>query len=268
VWGNRALDLDDVELVQMLLKEERTTLNCTYGLHYAAMYCDPKIMVDLLKLEIAGDLGDMWLAHLSRYWFCHCTFFPGSLLFKQNSLHLLCGFGFDADTNMRNERGFTVLHVAALRREPQMIGALLARGANLQDVTPDGRTALQICRRLGKKTEAQDVDDEYQKDHLCIGILEQAEQAERNTWTFSKPTADVFSVPLWQEKELQESLSYLENRGKLVEKPSVAYPIPLPYKSWSTHFSSQFANLNVPNSVQDSVHADCANMKFLANVIA
>jgi regulatory protein NPR1 len=55
----RALDLDDVELVQMLLKEERTTLNCTYGLHYAAMYCDPKIMVDLLKLEIAGDLGDM-----------------------------------------------------------------------------------------------------------------------------------------------------------------------------------------------------------------
>jgi hypothetical protein len=156
-----------------------------------------------------------WLAHLSRYWFFHCTFFPGSLLFKQNSLHLLCGFGFDADTNMRNERGFTVLHVAALRREPQMIGALLARGANLQDVTPDGRTALQICRRLGKKTEAQDVDDEYQKDHLCIDILEQAEQAERNTWTFSKPTADVFSVPLWQEKELQESLSYLENRVAL-----------------------------------------------------
>jgi regulatory protein NPR1 len=164
----------------------------------------------------------MWLAHLSRYWFFHCTFFPGSLLFKQNSVQLLCGFGFDADTNMRNERGFTVLHVAALRREPQMIGALLARGANLQDVTPDGRTALQICRRLGKKTEAQDVDDEYQKDHLCIDILEQAEQAERNTWTFSKPTADVFSVPLWQEKELQESLSYLENRGKPVEKQSVA----------------------------------------------
>jgi hypothetical protein len=69
--GNRALDLDDVELVQMLLKEERTTLNYTYGLHYAAMYCDPKIMVDLLKLETAGDLGDMWLAHLSRYWFFH-----------------------------------------------------------------------------------------------------------------------------------------------------------------------------------------------------
>jgi hypothetical protein len=75
---------------------------------------------------------------------------------------------------------------------------------------------------LGKKTEAQDVDDEYQKDHLCVEILEQAEQAERNTWTFSKPTADVLSVPLWQEKELQESLSYLENRGTPVQKPSVA----------------------------------------------
>jgi regulatory protein NPR1 len=59
--GDRALDLDDVELVQMLLMEERTTINSTYGLHYAAMYCDPKIMADLLKLEVAGDLLDLSL---------------------------------------------------------------------------------------------------------------------------------------------------------------------------------------------------------------
>jgi hypothetical protein len=59
--GDRALDLDDVELVQMLLREERTTIDRTYGLHYAAMYCDPKIMADLLKLEIAGDLLDLSL---------------------------------------------------------------------------------------------------------------------------------------------------------------------------------------------------------------
>jgi hypothetical protein len=56
VGGDRALDLDDVELVQMLLKEEKTDLNSTYALHYAAMYCDPKIMADLLRLEIAGDM--------------------------------------------------------------------------------------------------------------------------------------------------------------------------------------------------------------------
>jgi hypothetical protein len=169
--GDRALDLDDVELVQMLLMEERTTINSTYGLHYAAMYCDPKIMADLLKLEIA-------------------------------------------DTNVRNQRGFTVLHVAALRREPQTIGALLAKGAHVRDVTPDGRTALQISRRLGKKTDG-DVDDEYNKDRLSIDILEQAGKK----FACSKPTADVLSVTLSSEKELHESLSYLENRGSL--EPSV-----------------------------------------------
>ncbi|CAM6044902.1 unnamed protein product [Sphagnum compactum] len=163
----RALDLDDVELVQLLLKEEKTDLNSTYALHYAAMYCDPKIMADLLRLEIA-------------------------------------------DTNLRNQRGFTVLHVAALRREPQTIGALLAQGAHLHDVTPDGRTALQICRRLAKKSDG-DVDDEYHKDHLSIEILEQAERKV----AFSKPTADVLSVPLSCEKELRETLSYLENRVAL-----------------------------------------------------
>jgi regulatory protein NPR1 len=163
----RALDLDDVELVQMLLKEEKTDLDSTYALHYAAMYCDPKIMADLLRLKIA-------------------------------------------DTNLRNQRGFTVLHVAALRREPQTIGALLAQGAHLHDVTPDGRTALQICRRLGKKSDG-DVDDEYHKDHLSIEILEQAERKG----AFSKPTADVLSVPLSCEKELRETLSYLENRVAL-----------------------------------------------------
>ncbi len=101
-----------------------------------------------------------------------------------------------------------MLHVAALRREPQTIGALLAQGAHLHDVTPDGRTALQICRRLGKKSDG-DVDDEYHKDHLSIEILEQAERKV----AFSKPTADVLSVPLSCEKELRETLSYLENRG-------------------------------------------------------
>ncbi len=129
-----------------------------------------------------------------------------SFLFKQNNICLQ--WLFDSDTNLRNQRGFTVLHVAALRREPQTIGALLAQGAHLHDVTPDGRTALQICRRLGKKSDG-DADDEYHKDHLSIEILEQAERKA----AFSKPTADVLSVPLSCEKELRETLSYLENRG-------------------------------------------------------
>jgi hypothetical protein len=136
-----------------------------------------------------------------------------SFLFKQKKISLHIGL-FAPDTNVRNQRGFTVLHVAALRREPQTIGALLAKGAHVRDVTPDGRTALQISRRLGKKTDG-DVDDEYNKDRLSIDILEQAGKK----FACSKPTADVLSVTLSSEKELHESLSYLENRGSL--EPSV-----------------------------------------------
>jgi hypothetical protein len=78
VCGDRALDLDDVELVQMLLKEEKTDLDSTYALHYAAMYCDPKIMADLLRLKIAGDMHVCCKADPS---ICMFLFYSSSLLY-------------------------------------------------------------------------------------------------------------------------------------------------------------------------------------------
>jgi regulatory protein NPR1 len=58
-----------------------------------------------------------------------------------------------ADVNHRNPRGYTVLHVAAVRREPTIIVSLLIMGARPSDLTFDQRKAVQISRRLTKHGE-------------------------------------------------------------------------------------------------------------------
>ena len=55
-----------------------------------------------------------------------------------------------ADVNCKNERGFSVLHVAAMRKEPKIIISLLTKGARPTEATPDNRKALQILKRLTK----------------------------------------------------------------------------------------------------------------------
>ncbi|CAA0823837.1 Regulatory protein NPR3 [Striga hermonthica] len=49
----RALDSDDIELVRLLLTESDTTLDEAYALHYAAAYCDPKVVAEILSLGLA-----------------------------------------------------------------------------------------------------------------------------------------------------------------------------------------------------------------------
>ncbi|KAM5580111.1 BTB/POZ domain and ankyrin repeat-containing protein NPR1 [Rosa sericea] len=50
----RALDSDDVELVTLLLNEsDSITLDDAHALHYAAAYCDPKIVKEVLGLGLA-----------------------------------------------------------------------------------------------------------------------------------------------------------------------------------------------------------------------
>ncbi|KAI3907526.1 hypothetical protein MKW92_032224 [Papaver armeniacum] len=83
-----------------------------------------------------------------------------------------------ADVNLRNQRGYTVLHVAAMRREPEIIASIITKGAWLSDVAPCGRKALQILKRLTKLVDYQRCIEEGKdapKDRLCIEILEQAE---------------------------------------------------------------------------------------------
>ncbi|XP_024359583.1 regulatory protein NPR4 [Physcomitrium patens] len=115
-----------------------------------------------------------------------------------------------ADPKLRNERGMTVLHVAAWRREPQAIGNLLDKSAQLKDLTPDNLSALDILRRLSRKSNVDREDTE--KERLCITILEQAEK--KHTLTVPQSAAAMLTMPS-TEKELTSMLLYLENRVAL-----------------------------------------------------
>ncbi|KAL2652632.1 hypothetical protein R1flu_020760 [Riccia fluitans] len=170
----QALDLDDVELVQMLLKEGQFSFEDVYGLHYAAGHCDEKIIRELLDLELSNP-------------------------------------------NAKDRSGYTVLHIACMRRQPEILAGLIARGAKPSDVTPDGRIGSQIVKRLTKKGEGTGdaAEEEAQRARLCLEILE---QAETNTNTiYSKSFRDVINMTNSTERELVQKLLYLENRVGLAK---------------------------------------------------
>lgn len=162
----KALDSDDVELVNLLLTESDVTLDEAFALHYAIAHCDPKIVNEVLSLALA-------------------------------------------DVNLRNSRGYTVLHIAAMRKEPSIIVSLLTKGACVLESTWDGQSAVRICRRLTRpkdyhaKTEQ---GQEANKDRICIDVLERE--------MFRKPMAgDGLSSSPMMADDLHMKLLYLENRG-------------------------------------------------------
>ncbi|RRT60786.1 hypothetical protein B296_00002920 [Ensete ventricosum] len=114
-----------------------------------------------------------------------------------------------ADVNHRDLRGYTVLHIAAMRKEPKIIVSLLTKGARPSDLTVDGRKALQISKRLTNSLEYLRSTEEGEaspKSRLCIEILEQAERSD--------PQVGEASVSLAiAGDDLQGRLLYLENRG-------------------------------------------------------
>nr|XP_010915286.1 BTB/POZ domain and ankyrin repeat-containing protein NPR1 isoform X1 [Elaeis guineensis] len=116
-----------------------------------------------------------------------------------------------ADVNHRNRRGYTVLHIAAMRKEPKIIVSLLTKGARPSDLTLDGRKALQISKRLTKSVDYNRYTEEGKaspKDRLCIEILEQAERRD--------PQIGEASVSLAMAgDDLRGRLLYLENRVAL-----------------------------------------------------
>lgn len=162
----KALDSHDVELVQLLLKEGRVSLDGAHALHYAVAYCDPHLVKDLLELGLA-------------------------------------------DVNGRNDRGFTVLHVACMRLDPSILVSLLSKGANPLETTPDGRTSLQLCSRLMRKLNNDSIVEpsSLRKERLCVEILYQA--GTRNLFE------DAAFPPAADEEELLSRLFYLENRVAL-----------------------------------------------------
>ncbi|KAK8992556.1 hypothetical protein V6N11_048634 [Hibiscus sabdariffa] len=165
---HKALDSDDVELVKLLLTESDITLDDATALHYAAAYCDPKVVSEILGLRLA-------------------------------------------DVNLRNSRGYTVLHIAVMRKEPSVIMSLLAKGAFASTLTLDGRSAVNICRRLTRpkdyhaKTEQ---GKETNKDRICIDVLER--EMRRNPMA-----GDVSVTSHTLADDLHMRLLYLENRVAL-----------------------------------------------------
>ncbi|KAF8390926.1 hypothetical protein HHK36_023226 [Tetracentron sinense] len=162
---HKALDSDDVELVKLLLTESEITLDDANALHYAAAYCDPKVVTEVLSLGLA-------------------------------------------DINRKNVRGYTVLHVAAMRKEPSVIVSLLNNEVCALETTMDGQSAVRICRRL---TRPKDYDaetkpgEESNKDRICIDIL------ERETRRNAMAGATSISSPEMAD-DLHMKLLYLENR--------------------------------------------------------
>ncbi|KAH7437069.1 hypothetical protein KP509_05G055000 [Ceratopteris richardii] len=164
IW--KALDSHDIELVQLLLKEGKVTLDGANALHYAVAYCDTHLVNAVLQLGLS-------------------------------------------DLNARNNRGFTVLHVAAMRLDPSIVLRLLFSGANHLETTPDGRTALQLSSRLIRRlnNDSSIEIESLQKGRICVEILYQAG---------TNNLVDVPASPLpANDEELYERLLYLENRGNI-----------------------------------------------------
>ncbi|TXG61587.1 hypothetical protein EZV62_012950 [Acer yangbiense] len=118
-----------------------------------------------------------------------------------------------ADVNHRNPRGYTVLHVAATRKDPKIIVSLLTKGARPSDLTLDGRKAIQISKRLTRAADYFTPTEEGKaspKDRLCIEILEQAERRDPLLGEAS------FSLAMAGE-DLRIKLLYLENRVGLAK---------------------------------------------------
>ncbi|KAJ0265618.1 Regulatory protein NPR1 [Hirschfeldia incana] len=168
----KALDSDDVKLVEMLLSEGHTNLDDAYALHFAVKYCDVKTANDLLDLEIA-------------------------------------------DVNLRNPRGYTVLHVAAMRKEPDLILSLLTKGSRASETTLEGRTALLIARQVTMAAEYSYLAEQCKpslKGRLCVDILEQADKGDPFP-------GDVVSPSLaMADHELKMRLLHLENRVALAKR--------------------------------------------------
>ncbi|CAN8267485.1 unnamed protein product [Cochlearia groenlandica] len=117
------------------------------------------------------------------------------------------------DVNHRNSRGYTVLHFAAMRKEPSIIISLLKKGANASHFTCDGRSAVNICRRLTTPKEyhtKKGTGREASKARLCINLLER--EVRRNPMVVDTPMCSL-AMP----EDLQMRLLYLEKRVGLAQ---------------------------------------------------
>ncbi|KAG5382725.1 hypothetical protein IGI04_034195 [Brassica rapa subsp. trilocularis] len=114
-----------------------------------------------------------------------------------------------ADVNLRNPRGYTVLHVAAMRKEPDLILSLLTKGSRASETCLEGRTALLIAKQVTMAAEYNNLAEQCKpslKGRICVEILEQADKGD----PFPR---DVSPSLAMADHELKMRLLDLENRG-------------------------------------------------------
>ncbi|KAL8251504.1 hypothetical protein R6Q59_035197 [Mikania micrantha] len=162
---------------------------------HKALDCDDVELVKMILDESKITLDDACALH---YAVMYCN-----QEVAKEILNLNC-----ADVNLRNSRGYTVLHVAAMRKEPSIIVSILSKGARASDTTHDGQSAVSICRRRTRpkdyyvKTEH---GQETNKDRICIDVLER--EIKRNPMI-----GDVSVCSSAMADDLHMKLLYLENR--------------------------------------------------------
>ncbi|XP_022985303.1 BTB/POZ domain and ankyrin repeat-containing protein NPR2-like [Cucurbita maxima] len=113
-----------------------------------------------------------------------------------------------ADLNLKNPRGHTILHVAARRKDPKIIVALLDKGTSALEPTADGQTAVTICRRLTRPKDYNETTQKCQesnKDRLCIDVLER-EMCRSSISGRMEMTTQISAA------DMHVMLDYLENR--------------------------------------------------------
>ncbi|CAA7025410.1 unnamed protein product [Microthlaspi erraticum] len=212
----------DIELVTLEkslpqdIVKQITTIRKELGLHppeldkhvtniHKALDSDDVELVKMLLTEGHTSLDDAYGLHFAV---AHCDVKTASDLID---LEL-------ANVNQRNLRGYTVLHVAAMRNEPKLIVYLLTKGANASETTFDGRTALVIAKRLTRAAEYNTSTEQGKpslKGGLCIEVLEHARKLDPYVREASP------SLPATPD-ELRMRLLYLENRVALAR---ILFPV-------------------------------------------
>lgn len=162
---------------------------------HKALDCDDVELVKLILSESRITLDEACALH---YVVSYCDQEVAKMVLDLNL----------ADVNLRNSRGYTVLHVAAMRKEPSIIVSLLSKGASALDITVDGQSAVSICRRLTRPKDyhaKMEHGQETNKDRICIDVLER--EIKRNPM-IGNVSASSSAVA----DDLHMKLLYLENR--------------------------------------------------------
>ncbi|KAG0499287.1 hypothetical protein HPP92_003978 [Vanilla planifolia] len=157
--------------------------------------------IELVKMLLKEGNSSLDNAYALHYAVAHCD---------PKTVAELLRLGL-TDVHLRNSRGYTPLHVAAMRREPQVIVSLLTKGARPFDRCLDGWTAVQIAKRRTKHADYYMGTEEGKaspKERLCVEILEQAERKDPLVGEASVSTATA-------SDELRQRLLDLENRVAL-----------------------------------------------------